>query len=294
MPYLPIDGSNPYDPYSILNATGIPSAVSGAAGIYAAPQAVTAGYAVINGVLGVGGTVVGLTSSIASTAITVAWAYTILQQSGLLPAINAGIGNFANMMMPAAAVPAAAALGVPNIQQLAGNLPALAAALPVLGVPGLPATGLPGLSPEAIPVVASLATQALQAGVPGLPPVDLPALAANIPALAAALPQGLPPLPQGLPPLPGGLPALPLPQGLPPLPQGLPPLPGGLPALPAGLPWPLPALPEGLPPLPQGLPPLPALPEGLPPLPALPPLPPNPIPQKICVGGIGPIGFCTP
>jgi hypothetical protein len=55
--------------------------------------------------------------------------------------------------------------------------------------------------------------------------------------------------------------------------------------LPAGLPaFPLPALPEGLPPLPQ----------GLPPLPALPPLPPNPIPQKICVGGIGPIGFCTP
>ena len=36
-PYLPIDGSDPYDPYSILNATGIPNAVGGAAAIYAAP-----------------------------------------------------------------------------------------------------------------------------------------------------------------------------------------------------------------------------------------------------------------
>jgi hypothetical protein len=308
---LPGGDYTPFDPAAALGdipgVSDLSNAASGAAALYSVPYAANAAYSVLGGLVGLGGSAIGLASGAASTVIAISYAYQILNQSGLLGALNSGFNNAASMLLPAAGATPGLAMAVPalaaslpamseanlpmlanlqalapnlpalmgNLQAFGPNLPALMNNLPLLGAV-LPALGMPGVPPEALPLVAALASQALPIGIPGLP-TDPAAIAAALPALQAALPAlaaGVPGLP-GLPGLPAGLPGLP----------GLPALPGGLPALP-GLPGGLPALPAGLP--------LPALPQGLPALPALPPLPPNPIPQKVCVGGFGPIGFCTP
>ncbi|MCV7381985.1 hypothetical protein H7K38_25560 [Mycobacterium alsense] len=201
---IPADLGGLPDPALVLPAlAGLPAAA-------AIPNDAAVALSVVQGVVGVGGSVVGIGTGVVATLSTAAIALVYLKSAGLLPA-NFTLG-----------VPAIPGIGFP-FQNAAAAIPGAAAA-----IPGAAA---------AIPAVTAAASHV------ALPP--LPAAPA-LPALPP-LPAGPPPLP-ALPPLPAGPPALPALPAAPALPA-LPPLPAGPPALPAlPAPPPLPGPPPiGLP-----------------------------------------------
>ncbi|QZA16824.1 hypothetical protein K3U93_19645 [Mycobacterium malmoense] len=144
----------------------------GLAGLAGVPSGAAVALSVVQGVVGVGGTVVGVGSGLVGTVTSAAIALTYLHNLGVLP--NLSLPSLPGISLPtaAAAIPGAAAA-----------IPAVAAAVPQVGLPAAPA--LPAL--PALPAAPAL---------PGLPAA--PALPA-LPALPAP------------PPLPGP-PAIPHPQ----------------------------------------------------------------------------------
>ncbi|WP_245917596.1 hypothetical protein, partial [Mycobacterium kansasii] len=244
-PYLGVPG---------LGLPGVPNLANG-------PAAVGTATSVVNGVLGIGGTIAGVTTSSALAVTYVVLAYNALQSSGILPQLNSTANTIGSMLFPSG-LPSVGlpTLSLPGLPALSGVSPAGLIALagvgglPNLSLPSLPGVsptnllglaaaglpGLPGVSPTdvvalaagGLPQLAS-ALPGLQAGLPALPGVDPAMLAAALPALAAGLPGGLPAVDPAM--LAAALPALTA-GGLPALPGGLPALPGGLPALPGGLP----------------------------------------------------------
>ena len=163
------------DPLNTLGGVG------GLNTLAAAPsslQSVQTAYSILQGTVGVAGSVVGIGTGIVGTASTAAIAIAYLHNAGLLPS-SISLPSLPNVSIPA--LPAAAA-ALPAV-----SLPS-AAALPAASlpsVPSLPAAGLPSL--PSLPAVGLPALPALPAGLPALPAVGPPAL--------PAIPLGPPPLP---------------------------------------------------------------------------------------------------
>ncbi|ORB83845.1 hypothetical protein B1987_08535, partial [Mycobacterium kansasii] len=173
-PYIGIPG---------LGLPGVPDLANG-------PAAVGTATSVVNGVLGIGGTIAGVTTSSALAVTYVVLAYNALQSSGILPQLNSTANTIGSMLFPSG-LPSVGlpTLNVPGLPALTGVSPAgLIALAGVGGLPNLSLPSLPGVSPTNLLGLAA-------AGLPGLPgvsPTDVVALAAGgLPQLASALP-GLP------------------------------------------------------------------------------------------------------
>ena len=152
------------DPLNTLGGVG------GLNTLAAAPsslQSVQTAYSILQGTVGVAGSVVGIGTGIVGTASTAAIAIAYLHNAGLLPS-SISLPSLPNISIPGITTAAAA---VPAV-----SLPS-AAALPAASLPSLPS--LPAVGLPALP--------ALPAGLPALPAVGLPAL--------PAIPLGPPPLP---------------------------------------------------------------------------------------------------
>ena len=176
------------DPYAL--APVLPG-LAGLGGLAAVPNSAAVAISVAQGVVGVGGSLVGIGTGVVGTVESAAIAVVFLKNAGLLPS---------NIGLPSVSLPSVGSLGVPGIGTPSQT--AAAAALPAVAtIPGaaaaLPAVGLPAVGLPAAPALPTLPA----AGLPAAPP--LPAL----PALPALPPAGLP----APPPLPGP-PALPHPR----------------------------------------------------------------------------------
>jgi hypothetical protein len=156
------------DPYAVI--PGVVPAVAAAAGLAAAPRGAFVAMSLIRGVVGIG-------TSVMSTAYMGAIAAVYLKNAGLLPS-NIGlpslsIPGLSNVTNAVAAVPALA------------SIPGAAAALPSVSLPkvGLPAApALPALPAVGLPAAPAL---------PALPAIGLPAAPA-LPAVGLPAPPRLP------------------------------------------------------------------------------------------------------
>jgi len=203
---------------------------AGLGGVAAAPNSAAVGLSVIQGVVGIGGSLVGIGTGLVGTVEAAVIAVVFLKNAGLLPS-NLGVSL---PSVPGVSLPSLTGFGVPGTGTT--SLTTAAAAVPaVAAIPGaaavLPAVGLPAVGLPAAPAPPAVGLPA----APAPPAVGLPAAAA-LPA--AALPAA-------------GLPAAPALPALPSLPQVGLPAAAALPALPAvGLLPAAPALP-GLPDIPH-------------------------------------------
>ncbi|EUA11566.1 putative membrane protein [Mycobacterium kansasii 732] len=94
-----------------LGLPGVPNLANG-------PAAVGTATSVVNGILGIGGTIAGVTTSSALAVTYVVLAYNALQSSGILPQLNSTANTIGSMLFPS---------GLPSV------------GLPTLSLPGLPA-----------------------------------------------------------------------------------------------------------------------------------------------------------
>ena len=192
--------------------------LAGLGGAAAVPNSAAVGLSVIQGVVGVGGSLVGIGTGLVGTVEAAVIAVVFLKNAGLLPS-NLGVSL---PSVPGVSLPSLTGFGVPgtgttSLTTAAAAVPAVAAipgAAAVLPAVGLPAVGLPAA--PALPAVGLPAAAALPAAA--LPAAGLPAAPA-LPALPS-LPQVGLPAAAALPALPAvGLPAAPALPGLPDIPH---------------------------------------------------------------------------
>ncbi|WP_264072300.1 short-chain fatty acyl-CoA regulator family protein, partial [Mycobacterium palustre] len=112
-----------------LGTLGLPDPnvlLPGVAGAFAAQQGANVALSVVQGVVGVGGTVVGLGASAVGTVTSAAIALAWLKDAGLLPS---------NIGLPGVSFPG---FGVPTLAAATAAVPGAAAAIPA-GLPAAPA-----------------------------------------------------------------------------------------------------------------------------------------------------------
>ncbi|REU67006.1 hypothetical protein DSK31_09105, partial [Mycobacterium tuberculosis] len=139
---------------------GIPGIGIPGIGIPGVPDPITGvntAAAVVNGVLGVGGTAAGVVTASAVAVTYLVLAVNALESSGILPTARGTASTVASLLLPGAQS-AAAALPAVGLPALPGVTPAsLLAMAAAAGLPGVGFPSLPGVSPTDLMAMAAAA-----------------------------------------------------------------------------------------------------------------------------------------